>query len=226
MHWKVLLAAMLIIAICGLLLITPIGQKYTENIRALLTKNVGALTSVILRQKPSSPFTIHLSASKESFYGQSFKVTNASVSITGDYQNIKVGDQSLTLKSSKKVNVNVQNTNGVFEMLGNGNVRVSASSDYLEIDDYIFSSGKLMKIEVEMAPSTFSVNPIIADKITFSSVTGEIKRLGETNINTASMSSSNLEIKSFSGYLKMEDTGNILLHGLSSSVKGDTFNFV
>jgi hypothetical protein len=40
------------------------------------------------------------------------------------------------------------------------------------------------------------------------------------------MSSSNLEIKSFSGYLKMEDTGNILLHGLSSSVKGDTFNFV
>jgi len=226
MHWKVLLAAMLIIAICGLLLVTPIGQKYTENIRALLTKNVGALTSVILRQKPSSPFTIYLSASKESFYGQNFKVTNASVSITGDYQSIKVGDQSLTLKSSKKVNANVQNTNGVFEMLGNGNVRVSANSDYLEIDDYIFSSGKLMKIEVEMAPSTFSVNPIIADKITFSSVTGEIKRLGETNINTASMSSSNLEIKSFSGYLKMEDTGNILLHGLSSSVKGDTFNFV
>jgi hypothetical protein len=226
MHWKVLLAAMLIIAICGLLLITPIGQKYTEGIRGTLTKSVGSLTAVILRQKPSSPFTIDMSASKESFYGQSFKLDNASVSIKGNYQSISVGGQSISLKSNKEINVNIQDASGTFEMLSNGDVRASANSYYLEIDDYVFSSGKTMKVDIEVAPSTFSVFPLVADKITFSSVTGEVKRLGETNINTAELSGSKLEIKGFSGYLKMETTGKITLNGLSSSVKGDTFNFV
>jgi len=225
MHWKVLLAAMLIIAICGLLLITPIGQKYTVGIRATLTKNLGSVTSVILRQKPSSPFTIEMSADKESFYGQNFKLDNVSISIKGNYQSINVGGQSIALKSNKEITVNIQDASGMFEMLSNGDVRVNVNSYYLEIDDYVFSSGKTMKVDIEITPSAFSVFPLVVDKITFSSVTGEVKRVGETNVNTAEMIGSKLEINGFSGYLKMEN-GKIILNGLSSSVKGDTFNFV
>jgi hypothetical protein len=229
MHWKVLLSLMLIILISGVFLITPIGQKYSESIRGFFTKNVGSVISTfstaVLKTKPSGYFTVYLSASKESFYGQSFKVSNSTLSITGTYQNIRIGDQTLNSKSNKEANININNLNGVVEMMGNGNLRVSASSGYFEVGDYIFSSARPVKIEAEFTPSTFSLTPLVADKIVFSSVTGEIKRLGELT-NTASLSNSKLEIRSFNGYIKLELEGSMSLHGLSNNVKGDTFNFV
>ena len=229
MHWKVLLALMLIILISGLFLVTPIGQKYSENVRGFFTKNVGSVISTfstaVLKTKPASYFTVYLSASKESFYGQSFKVTNSTLSITGTYESIRIGDQALSSKSSKESNININNLNGVVGIVNNGNLRVSGSSNYFEVGDYIFSSAKPVKIEAEFTPSTFSLEPLVADKIVFTSVTGEVERLGEL-MNTASLSSSKLEIKSFSGYVKLEPEGSMLLHGLSNNVKGDTFNFV
>ena len=103
------------------------------------------------------------------------------------------------------------------------------SPDYFEIDDYIFSSGRPVKIEIEINPSSFSLTPLSADKIVFGSVTGEIKRfkgeMGEL-VDTGSLQNSQLEIRSFSGYIKLDEQGSMILHGLTNSVKGDTFNFV
>lgn len=232
MQWKLLLVAMLIVVIAGLLLITPFGQKYTEFFRELFTKNVGAfistVSSMILRINPSEFFTVYLSASKESFYGQSYKISNSSFSVAGMYQSMKIGDQTLVPKTSKRASIKIQNMNGLFEMTSTGNVKLSVSSDYVEIDDYIFSSTKPLKIETEVTPFSFSLAPIIGDKIVFSSVSGEIKRFkgksGEL-IDTASLSNSKLEIRSFSGYIKLEEEGSMTLHGLANYVKGDTFTF-
>lgn len=233
MRWKGLLAAMLIILISALLLVTPIGQKYTENIRDFFANKVGSaistLSSAVLKTKPSGTFTVYLSASRESFYGQSYKISNSTFSVTGTGQSIRIGEQTLTSKANSETSINIKVTSGVLEMLGNGNVKVSGNSDYFEIDDYIFSSGKPVKIEIEINPSTFSLTPLSADKIVFGSVTGEIKRfkgeMGEL-VDTGSLRNSQLEIRSFSGYIKLDEQGSMILHGLTNNVKGDTFNFV
>lgn len=222
MRWKALLVVLIILGIVGFLLTTETGQKYAQ----FLKKKVGEFISVILRrtQPPGEAFRILLKTNREAFYGQSYGLANSDLSFTGIYSSIKIGEQEITKRTEKRVSITIKEMDGLFEYAEEGSIRLSGDSSYLEIDDYIYSSAKPFRIELEIVPLEFSLTNLIQERITLSSVTGEIKRFYDEKVDTVSLTEGKLEINNFNGELKLSEDGTIL-EGMTNLVIGEKFTF-
>jgi len=162
-----------------------------------------------------------LTAGKGSLYGQSYRAINSDFSGSGFYQYIKVGEQDIVIKSEKKVDIAINNFNGVFEYTSDGNIKLTGNSNQIEIDDYSFSSENPTNMDIEIVPFSFSLTNIEEDGISLQSVSGNIK----TDRGEAPLENSKLEINFFAGKLSLAEDGTITLEGTAGSVIGDKFSF-
>lgn len=228
MHWKALLAIILILSIAGLLLFTDIGKNFVNSIRGniagFIRGNIAGFFSKIFEGQPGEPFTIFLTANRESFYGQSYSMSNSTLICSGAYNYIRIDGRPVAHKIDKTVDLKVLEFNGNFEVTSTGSIKISGSSSVIEISDWIIS-GKPMDVELEITPSNFLLLGVSQEKITLVGVTGEIRRIHEGKFDQVSLSSDDLEIKNFMGNLGLSETGMISLNGATTSVKGKKFSF-
>jgi hypothetical protein len=217
--WKLVLAVVLILGIGGLLFFTDVGQRYTGP----FGKMVGDFFSVLTHQTPTEgAYTITLVTTLAPFYEQSYAVSNALFTATGGYQIIRINDQVITPKTGVVV-MTANTVNGIFEVTKTGSIKLSGSTNYFEIGDYVFS-GINSRIEVEIVPTEFTVNNIAVNKMSFGAVTGSLTRIYGSRTDQVSLENSVLDIAPFIGGMIMKD-GLVTLTGSSSSVIGDKFSF-
>jgi len=220
MRWKALLAVLLILAIAGLLFFTNSGQYYMNFFKI----RVGQFVSGIFGPTSGKTFSIILTASKEQFAGLNFKVSNSTLSISGDYKSIKIGDQIVDLKNKKTVDLSMSYFNGNIEFTAEGNAKISAEPNSFELNDLKYFSEKPMKVEMIIEPTKFLLTNLSMDKISFSPITGDIQRVNDSKVDSISLKNEKLEISNFAGLIKSSD-GKLTLQGIASAVKGESFSF-
>jgi len=216
---KALLAVVIVLVIAALMITTETGRKYAE----FLKEKVGDAVSLITKfwQPTGEGFTFTLTTDIGTFQGQNYKVANSSLSASGIYDYIKIGNQVINLKEGKKVKMFVDNMKGNFEITNAGSVKITGDSDYIEIGDITFSGQT--RVEAELVPDEFSLTDLAQGKIVLSSVTGDIRR-GEKD--QASLYGNKVEINGFAGELKLSEDGSVTLSGSAVSIKTDKFTWI
>ena len=223
MRWKALLAVLLILAIAGLLFFTKGGQSYVDFFKVRISQ-VGYFVSGFFRTSSGKQFSIILTASREQFAGLKFQVENSSLSISGNYISMRIGDQTVDLRNNKTVDLSMAYFSGNVEFTAEGNAKISAESSSFEMNDMRYSSEKPVKIEMVIEPTKFLLTNLIVDRITFSSIKGDIQRVIEDKIDSVSLKNEKIEISNFAGLIKSSD-GKLTLQGGASAVKGESFSF-
>ena len=217
MKWKALFAVIIVLGILGALFLTDVGKRYGDFLKA----RVGDFIAILTRRGPGGPpFGIKLTARKESFYGQEYRIVNSSFTGSGFYQYIKVGGQVISIKSGEEVNIDLKNLDGTFEYTNEGNVKVDGDATHVEIGDLTFTPETASRVEIEIVPFEFSLTGIESD-ISVPFVSGNI----ETDKGNAPLDNSKLDASYFSGSLVIEEDGSAVLGGTVSSVTGDNFSF-
>lgn len=218
MKWKALLAVIIVLGILGLLFVTDVGKKYTDFLRT----KVGDFIAVITRARPSGPpFRMVLTARKEPFYGQAYRVVNSSFTGSGFYRYMKVGGQVISIKSGEKININIRDLNGMFEYTNEGNVKLTGDSTHIEIDSFVLSPEVASRVDIEIVPFEFSLTGIEQGSIALPFVSGDVK----TDRGDAPLDNSKLDIGFFFGSLNLAEDGTTVLTGTASAVTGDNFSF-
>ncbi|MEM7821503.1 MAG: hypothetical protein QXX38_01680 [Candidatus Aenigmatarchaeota archaeon] len=218
MKWKAILAVLLLLGIFGLFFAK--GKTYID----LLSRRVGEFVDIILRKPPSGLFSFSLTTEKETFYGQKYKLHNFTFSFRGLYNSLKVDGRKIGLKEEKEIEINLKGSEGSFELMNDGNIRIECYSEYIEIDNVIFSEVN-SKIEMEAPISNFLITGIEKDEIILQPVKGSIK-IFRNNLepSTINVEGERVEIKNFYGKLNLNNEECTLL-GDASSIKGKNFSF-
>jgi hypothetical protein len=220
MRWKALLAVLLVLTIVGLLFFTKSGQDYVDFFRV----RVGQFVSGIFRWESGEKFTMVLTTSKEQFAGIKFKVENSSLGILGNYFLIKIGDQTVDLKDKKTVDFSTGLFSGNVEFTAGSNLKISGESNSFEIEGMKYSSEKPVKIEMLIEPTKFLLTNLFLDKISFSSLKGEVQRVADGKTDSVNLGGEKVEISNFEGFMGFSEE-KMTLSGFASAVKGESFSF-
>lgn len=220
MKWKVVLAAVLILAIVGFFFFSGIGSQYTSQF------GIGSLTGFLINQRPATAFQFSLSAPRESFFGQDYKLTNASLDADGLYQYINAGNLNLESKAGKNITIALRNFNGDFQISAGGGIVLKGTATYAEFGDISASPDKTLNIQMELLPTTYTLTSLQANAINFAGITGTLQRGTPDNPDQVNLSNSKLTINYFAGSLTQQNDGTTVLLGSASSIKGDNFSFV
>lgn len=213
MHWKAFLALIMIIGIIGLITYSDVGKNLLQTFGGWFTRT----------KVSGESFVIVLSSEKEAFYGQTYKVANATFSSEGICQPIKLNE--ITLEKSLRCKIAIIDLTGQVGYASVGSIKVSGESDSVNIDGSTYSSAIPIKIEFEIIPFNFILADISERKISLTSVTGEIKRIeNDTLVGYWKLDASSLDISNFVGEIKLAD-GLVILTGTATSVEGKNFSW-
>jgi len=225
MNWKALLAVLITVGIIGLLMATDIGKNYSQ----LMSSTVGNFFSGILDRYMGGgeEFSILLDADKNAFYGQTYSVSNVTVSADGICQSsVTVGNTVMPLEG-KLCSVEARNAKGQFEFTAGGSVKFAGVADMMVVDGYPFlPTAGSFEANFEVIPTTdFELKGLEQTKIRLNSVSGSIQGTkGETQLSIDNLGGGRLEVSNFNGDLKL-DGESMLLVGLATSVKGKDFSW-
>lgn len=222
MNWKALLAVFVVVAIVGLMYATDRGRSYLD----LLTNKAGNFAKNFpflgFLNQPEGEFQISLVVDKESFYGQSYSVENASLKVSGICQGaIKVGDIELQ-KGEKQCSLDLEGLKGQFEYSAGGVVRASGTVSGASFDGYSVSrtTGDL-QISVEVIPlEEMELAGLGQSAIELKSATGTIEQIGKEGAveSWKELKGERVSISKFIGYMSLKGP-SISLMGLVGSVK-------
>jgi hypothetical protein len=234
MNWKSLLTVFVILGIGLMLLFTEGGQKFAGQALDFVKLNVGNFVSGLFAGgKWQVPFTqeqmpsgeqqlISYSGLKDSFYGQQYTVYNASLDSKGLCQ-ARLKIENVMLKTeSLECGISAEDMRGTFEYTIAGTVMFDGEVSNLIVDGSLYNSPTdVLKVSFELLPTEFTLVGLSQNKITIPSATGSINRITQQGSvkSTEELSSEQLEIGGFVGFIKLENS-NIKLQGLAVSVKG------
>lgn len=219
MNWKAVLAVVIVLAIVGFLFVTQMGIDITSKL------GLGSLTSFFVKQTPSTTFSFTMTTNRQSFFGQDYKVVNASIDTTGIYSYLQAGNLYLENKEGKKITVALRNFNGDFQITAGGSIALKGTATYAEFGQIAASADKTINIQLEIIPSTYTLSSLQQNSISFDSISGTLQRGAPGNPDTVNFSNSKLSISYFTGALSQGADGTTILQGTASSIKGDTFSF-
>jgi len=202
MRWKLVLVALIIVGILGVMFFSDTGITYFD----VLKGSVGNFFAVVFKWGPPSRFYVTLTADKEIFYGQVYKISNASFSGFGTAKQITINKASSPVN---QIDVDVQGIKGSFEMTRQRSVKISGDANNIVLNTFPFSS---VNIFIDMVPTDFSLSQFSQDKFVFPSVTGQIKTEEgwSKDLNDAYV-----EIYGFVGTLRLAGD-NMVLEGLTT----------
>ena len=220
MKYKLVLAVVLVLAIVGLIFVTDLGQP----IGNFLSGNLGGLTSLFTGGNKGPGFGINLKVNSESLYGQTFKISNSTIKLTGIPTVAKLNDQTLSFKEFQVVDMTIGNFKGNVVFNKDGSFGIVGETNYVEMDNFVFSSDKPKNIQLNVGSNSLSIDSFNSDKIALASASGSVDRVMNEKVDSASFDGK-LEVNYFVGSMKLTDNSAEFL-GTASSVKGDKFSFV
>lgn len=214
MQWKILLAVLAVLALTSTVLFTQ-----PDYAKLFVDKITGFFSSIIKPSTPEVSFQIILTADRNSFYEQSYKVSNSMLMVSGVPVQMRVSDVVWKVEDDKADIV--VDFDGTFEITKAGSIVVSGKSRYVKINDVMTSDQA--DVSMEIVPTEgFILGSLVQNKISLSSVNGEITRLDTGGIQP--LSGTSVDIDGFIGNMQLKDD-KITLSGLVNSVKGKNFNW-
>lgn len=225
-RWKALLAVVVIVAIVGLLYTSDTGKDYVD----LLTNTLGNFVAnfPLVGMQPGSEFFMELTTMKESFFGQSYKVENATLRVSGICQGTMVIGDIVMSREEKDCFIQIENLQGQFEYSAGGVVRADGKANFVTVDGYSYvPAERELSVKVEVIPvEELLLTGLSQRNIALDSVTGGIERRDEEgNIkSTEELKNEKMTIINFVGQLELEEE-SIILSGLTGAVRGQTFSW-
>ena len=214
MQWKILIAALVVLGIFAVAAFTEPGRQYT----GFLAKHLGNFISGILK---SERFEFALKANKEAFYEQEFQLSGSKFTASGAYELVSIDGKIWELKSTKELSVSFAGS-GKVTLNKDGKLIISASTNSVDLNDFVSKSDDKMDVKIEMMPSNFALSNIIEGEITLSSATGEINKMINNTFITAKFSKSNIIVSNFNGSVELVNE-TISLVGYATEVKSSDF---
>lgn len=215
MHWKALLAVLAVLALTSTVLFTQ-----PDYARLFADRISGFFSNIIKPITPEVSFQIVLTADKNSFYGQSYKMSNSTLMVSGTPVQMAVENVLWNIKDDNRVDA-IVDFDGTFEITKAGSIVVSGKSRYVEINK--MGTSDQVDVNMEIVPTEgFTLSSLVQNKISLSSVNGEITRLDTGGMQP--LDGTSLEIDGFIGHMQLKDD-KIVLSGLVNTVKGKNFNW-
>ncbi|MDI6798870.1 MAG: hypothetical protein QMD12_02645 [Candidatus Aenigmarchaeota archaeon] len=228
MRWKLLLAV-LVIVILGMLLTTQHGLNLADFIK----NKISETSSFIFGVQPKSAFPAILTVglnNKNSFYGQSYKLSDSTFTTSSMFNSIKIDDGKISVPE-KRTDMIIRGFRGNFEITSFGSLKLTGESTYIKINMIEMTREKPYKVEVEALP--FDCSPScsfqlegLSSNIVFPSVTGEVKKLkADGSLDQLKrLENERLEIENFNGIFQLSDD-SLILTGMTSQIRGEGFVF-
>jgi len=212
-HWKLWLSIIFVIGIVGMLFYT----------NALSFVKLGNFVQTV--SPPEQYFPMQLESDEQTFYSKSFSISNTSLSAEGVcQQGAKINDISIS-KDGAVCKVNLNGLEGSFDFTAGGSLIINGNVKSMKIDDSSYSSGKPLKVVIQVVPTKFLLSDLSLKSINLPTASGKISKLRGDGASVIGMLNKEpVEISNFIGYLKLED-GKIFLTGESSSVKSQEFKW-
>jgi len=218
--FKLVLGVIITLAIVGLIFFTDIGQPVGD----FITGQLGSVTSLITGGNKGPAFGVNMKVNRDALYGQTFKISNSTISLTGVPSYVNLNLQTVSLKEYQVVNMVIGNFKGNVVLNKDGSLSIVGETNYVEIDNFQFTSDKPKKIDMNIGSNSFSIDNFNSDKIVLSSASGSVDRIVDQKIDSASFTGK-VEMDNFAGGMRLTDTTAEFL-GTATSVKGDKFSFM
>lgn len=201
------LVVLIIVGILGVMFFTSTGVTYFD----FLKNSVGSFMAVVFKWGPPSRFSVTLTADKDVFYGQVYKISNASFDGSGTAKQVTINNANSPVS---QVNVNIDGIKGSFELTRQRTVKISGNANSIVLNTFPLSSANIF---IEMVPTSFSLSQFSQDSFVFSSITGQIKTEEgwSKDLNNAYV-----EISGFTGSLTLAGD-NMVLSGLTTKFAVD-----
>lgn len=159
----------IVIAIIGLLYGTAIGRKFLGILEFGARKIISGLASLLrFPKKAENYFLMNLSADKESFYGQEFKVESSSSKIKGICLEVKLNDVVVDITECE---ISFLDGNGSIKYQ-NDTIQGSIAVSKAMINNLPFKQATL---KFEIVPAEFSINGINEKEISISVKDGKLE---------------------------------------------------
>ena len=214
MQWKILVAALIILGVVAVMAFTEPGKQYTS----FLSKYLGSFVVGILNPEK---FQFELNANKEALYGQSFPFSDSTFTASGTYETVSIDGKVWKSKASNELNVNFAG-DGKIEFTQDGKLVITASTNSVDLNDFTLTNEGNMNVNIEIAPSNFTLAKLVQSQIALSSTTGEVKKFVNNTVLTADFVKSNIAINNFNGTLQLAND-TISLTGYATSITGSDF---
>jgi len=216
MNWKALVAAVVVLAVVGLMALTEVGREYAT----LLGKGAGSLIGYIsknflVKLYPANPFNFELTANGEALYGQTFSLSNSNLTISGQSPSISMDGRVLNLNAG---NVEIEMSgDGEFVFTTEGRVRLNVNAKVFRFNDMSTSD---VRVETEIIPTAFAFNNVKKDLINVTSASGVVTETFDSTVKSVTFTQKNLEIDMFSGAVQLANE-TTKLSGTATSIKVD-----
>jgi hypothetical protein len=216
MNWKALVAAVIILVTVGLMALTDAGREYAT----LLGKSAGSLIGYIsknflLKLYPQNTFNFELTANGDALRGQTFPLSNSSLTISGQSSTIKMDGRILNMETA---NVEIEmKGDGDFVLTPEGGVSLNVKAKAFKVNNI---STDDVKVEIEIVPTAFAFDNTKKDLINITSASGTIVETFDSTEKKVTFTEGNLEIDMFSGAVQLINE-SVKLSGTATSIKVD-----
>jgi len=182
MRFKLLLGLFIIIAILGLLIFSPQGksfrEKYIDKYTGSITGFFKGVTGRLVKQQPVNRILdINLETGLNAISGQNFDVQNINIDAELLYDSAIIAGQTVNIKD-KTIDFKAVGMTGTIQMLGDNKMKIIGESSSVEVNGIVLSpQSKKDKIDFSLTgtPTSFSLNNIEKDTMTFSGISGTLK---------------------------------------------------
>lgn len=196
------IAVVIIVAVIGLLFGTEIGRKFLGILELGAGKIISGLASLLkFPKKAENYLPMVLSADKESFFGQTFKVTNSISSSKGVCTKVKINDAIVDVSTCE---ISFESGNGTISYL-NGSLEGTLSAFKTIINGLAF---KQLKLDLSLIPSEFSFSGISETEISVSVKDGQLELFNPDGTSKCVISFKNkgVKISDFIGSLQLRES--------------------
>jgi len=222
MHWKVLLALVILVGITGFLLFSKKGVEFKEKYLGKYLTTIGSyLRGITGKFTPTSvnrTLEFKITTSQEYFKEVDFILEEKSFGGILKYDSVSVGGKNIRVKDSDKVNFQVVSMNGEMSIDENGKMLVSGSSGSVELNDIIFvpEAGE-EKVEFQLSgiPVSYSLSDVEDYEMTLTKISGS---LNLADWQPLKLENDDLDIVYFKGEISQEDD-SVRISGMAEKVR-------
>jgi len=236
MNWKSLLAIFVILCIGMIVLRTDEGKIYFDTSFDGAKIALGNFASKSFdfgkRMPKGDPFGISADVNKDAFAGQSYKVENSSIHVSGVCADSVSIDSIVVEKGASDCVIDSPETMGTYEFTESGSLVFTGTLYEITVDGQKYArtpadedaTQKPLRVEFEVVPNSALLTELSVPWIELDVIEGKISRTGSggTMKSIEELESEELRIGGFEGYLKVENSNIISLQGTAVSVAGES----
>jgi len=232
MNMKAIIAVVVVIGIGMLLMQTDSGRQYFGSGLDFIKARLSGLASGVFtggglfgQAMPGGlAFQMSLQAPAQTFYGQNYTVTNASLSVSGVCSSLMAIGGTVLHKDGAACSVELPYANGLVQLTDTGGMRFSGTAAAMTVDGTVYTtsdaSGRV-QTDFSVMPLSFTLDGMAQPLILLPATKGTLQRLAAdgTVKSSEALDGESLQIAGFVGFLKL-DSSNIVLQGSAVAIRG------